>query len=194
MLRQARTRLPDLKFVQADLREWSPPPDADVLYSNAAFQWIPGHLDALTRLFDALRPGAVLAVQMPDNLNEPSHASMREVARSGPWRETLAAAAAARDSLPAVGVYYKRLRPLSRHFEIWHTLYEHPLDGAEGIIEWVKGTGLRPYIDPLPPDHRADFLEAYKERLRTFYPPQYDGKSILRFPRLFFVALRGGTS
>jgi trans-aconitate 2-methyltransferase len=188
MLKQARKRLPQSTFIEADLSSWTPPGDADVFYSNATFQWVPNHLPVLQRLLNALPEGGALAVQMPDNFTEPSHASMREIAANGAWAPVLKDAP--RELLPSVSVYYDALRPLCRHFDIWHTLYEHPLDGPEAIVEWLKGTALRPFLDPLTEAQRADFLKDYKARLAAAYPRQCDGKSLLRFPRLFMVAVR----
>lgn len=188
MLAKARERLPGVSFVKADLRTWSPPADADLFYSNATFQWIPDHIPVLQRLLQALPEGGALAVQMPDNITEPSHRAIRETAASGPWAAALAHAA--RGQLPPVSVYYDALKPHCRRLDVWHTHYYHPLDGAPAIVEWVKATGLRPFIDPLPPDQRAAFLADYTQRIAAAYPPQCDGRSLLRFPRLFMVAVR----
>lgn len=87
MLRQARERLPQQKFIEANISHWAPPEKADVLFANAIFQWVPAHLKQLQRLLGALPPGGVLAVQMPDNLDEPVHVLLREVAKTGPWRQ-----------------------------------------------------------------------------------------------------------
>lgn len=190
MLRQAGERLPQVAFAKADLAQWSPPPGVDVMFANAVFQWVPDHIAHLRRLVAALDDSGVLAVQMPDNLDEPSHALMRETAADGPWAGKLAQAAAARDPLPAPGAYYDALRPLSARVDIWHTVYNHVLDGPQAIVEWVKGTGLRPFIDPLAGDERAAFLEAYAARIARAYPLRPDGKTLLRFPRLFVVAIR----
>ena len=134
--------------------------------------------------------GGVLAVQMPDNLDEPSHFLMREVAYLEPWRKQLAKAAQLRDVLPNPGVYYDALRPMCTGLEIWHTIYNHVLDDAAAIVEWVKGTSLRPFLDPLEPPQRKAFLADYTARIAASYPPQADGKVLLRFPRLFIVAIR----
>lgn len=188
MLNQARKRLPQVTFMEADLNTWTPPTDVDVFYSNATFQWVPDHISVLQRLLQALPEGGALAVQMPDNFTEPSHSAMREVASNGPWAAMLTDAP--RPQLPPVGVYYDAVRQHARFVDIWHTQYEHPLDGADAIIEWVKATGLRPFLDPLSDTQRAEFLAEYKARLIKAYPPQCDGKSLLRFPRLFMVAVR----
>lgn len=190
MLRQARERLPQHKFIEANVAHWAPPAGTDVLFANAVFQWVPDHLKHFKRLVSGLAPGGVLAVQMPDNMDEPSHIMMREVAFQEPWRHQLSKAAELRDSLPKPGVYYDALRPLCSRLEIWHTVYNHVLDDAVAVVEWVKGTGLRPFVDPLDLPERKAYLAAYTARIAAAYPPQADGKVLLRFPRLFIVAIK----
>ena len=190
MLRQARERLPGQTFVEANISHYAAPADTDVLFANAVLQWLPDHLKQLKRLVTALKPGGTLAVQMPDNMNEPSHVLMREIAHQGPWRAQLAEAAKLRDALPKPGIYYEALRPLCSQLEIWHTIYNHVLDDAAGIVEWVKGTGLRPFVDPLEGPQRKQFLADYTARIAASYLPQADRRVLLRFPRIFIVAVR----
>jgi len=190
MLKQARERLPAHKFVEANVAHWALPAGTDVVFANAVFQWVPDHLKQLKRLLGGLAQGGVLAVQMPDNLDEPSHLVMREVAMLEPWRAQLAKAAEQRDALPKPGAYYDALRPLCSRLEIWHTIYNHALDDATAIVEWVKGTGLRPFLDPLDQPERKAYLAAYTARIAAAYPPQIDGKVLLRFPRIFIVAIK----
>jgi trans-aconitate 2-methyltransferase len=190
MLRQARERLPAQTFIEANIAHWAPPEKTDVLFANAMFQWVPGHLKQLQRLLGALPRGGVLAVQIPDNLDQPSHALMREVADLEPWRQTLAESARVRDPILKPGGYYDALGPLCTRLEIWHTIYNHVLADASAIVEWVKATGLRPFVDPLEPPERKQYLAEYTARVAAAYPPQADGKVLLRFPRLFIVAVR----
>jgi trans-aconitate 2-methyltransferase len=190
MLRQARERLPNCTFAQADLTTWTPEAGTDLLYANAVFQWVPNHAAVLKRLLEALPQGGVLAVQMPDNLDEPSHTLMQQAARDPRWAEKLRDAAARRDRLPSVDAYYDLFRPLSARLDIWHTIYNHPMDGTAGIVEWLKGTGLRPFLDPLTAEEKPAFLDLYQSQLGKAYPARVDGKVILRFPRLFIVAQR----
>jgi trans-aconitate 2-methyltransferase len=190
MLGAARVACPSARFAQGDLAKWMPDRPPDLLFSNAAFQWVPGHLGVLERLARTLGEGGVLAVQMPDNLMEPSHRLMQRVAEEGPWSNRLREASAARDALPEPMVYYRRLKPLFRRLDIWHTIYNHPLAGAAGIVEWVRSTGLRPYLDPLTESERAAYLAEYERRLADAYPADDGGIVLLRFPRLFLVGQR----
>jgi trans-aconitate 2-methyltransferase len=188
MLAEARKRLPDAAFAEADATTWVPEPGTDLVFANAIYQWVPDHLAQLPRVVSALPEGGVLAVQMPDNMAEPSHVLMRQTAAEGPWAERLRDAA--RVPLPPVRTYYDAFRPVARHIDIWHTIYNHVLDGPEAIVEWVKSTGLRPFIDPLTADERAEFLARYLAYITDAYPRTVDGKVLLRFPRLFMVVMR----
>ncbi|MBM7853271.1 trans-aconitate 2-methyltransferase [Methylopila capsulata] len=190
MLAAARKRLPGARFVEADVATWVPERPADVIFANAVLQWLSHHDTLLPRLMGLLAPGGALAIQMPDNLDEPSHRAMREVALDPRWRERLARAAAARTALPSLEAYYDMLRPHAAQVDVWRTTYAHPLDGAEAIADWLKATGLRPFLDPLDASEREAFVAAYVERARRLYPALSDGKVLLRFPRLFIVATR----
>lgn len=190
MLEAARAACPGARFRFADLATWEPDGSPGLLFSNATFQWVPGHLDVLVRLAAKLTPGGVLAVQMPDNLMEPSHALMEAAAKQGPWAAKLADAAAARAPLPTPAEYYARLKPQVSRLDIWRTTYLHPLDGVDGIVTWLASTGLRPYLGPLDDGEQRGFLTCYRALLAEAYPVQADGKVLLRFPRLFLVAVR----
>jgi trans-aconitate 2-methyltransferase len=190
MLRQARERLPRQTFIEANVAHWVPPENTDVLFANAIFQWVPGHLKQLQRLLGTLAPGGVLAVQIPDSLDEPAHLLMREVAALEPWRDQLSERARLREVLPTPGAYYDALSPLCAHLQIWHTIYYHVLVDAAAIVEWVKGTGLRPFLDLLEGHERKQYLAEYTARIAAAYPPQADGKVVFRFPRVFIVAVR----
>jgi trans-aconitate 2-methyltransferase len=188
MIGKARARLPGVAFTLADAANWEPAGPVDVIFANAVFQWLPEHPAILERLIGFLVPGGALAVQMPDNRAEPSHVLMDEAAAAMPFAAKIANAG--RGLLPKVGFYYDRLVGLSSRVDIWHTVYNHPLANAAAIVEWVKATGLKPYLDPLDPDEQKQFLAAYQRRIAAAYPPQADGKVLLRFPRLFVVAVR----
>jgi len=186
MIDKARKRLPGLEFSLADAATWTPTEPVDVIFANAVFQWLPEHPAILQRLMGQLAPGGVLAVQMPDNLAEPSHRLMREAASELAFSAKLAGAG--RAPLPPVSFYYDLLRPHASRVDIWHTNYNHPLADAAAIVEWVKSTGLKPFLDPLDPDERVAFLALYQAEIAKAYPPAGDGKVLLRFPRLFILA------
>jgi trans-aconitate 2-methyltransferase len=190
MLRQARERLPGGTFVQGDLATWTPEGPVDLLFGNAVFQWVPDHTAVLKRLLQALPEGGVLAVQMPDNVTEPALSLMETVAAEGPWAEALARAQPARTDLPRPEGYYDLLKPVCRHLDVWHITYNHVMAGPEAIVEWFKGSALRPYLAALPAGLRGEFAAAYLKEITRAYPARYDGKVLLRFPRLFILAVR----
>jgi trans-aconitate 2-methyltransferase len=128
---------------------------------------------------------------MPDNLDEPTHLVMEETAHAGPWKVSFEKKSARRNPLPQPATYYSRLIAKSAHVDIWHTAYNHPMTDAAAIVEWVKGTGLRPYLDHAGEAHREAFLADYLNRVEKAYPKMSDGRVLLRFPRIFMVAVKG---
>ncbi len=190
MIAAARKRLPSADFRVADIEDYVPATAFDVIFGNAVFQWVPDHLAVLVRLFATCPPGGALAIQVPDNRNEPTHMLMAAVARGGPWRERFVEPIR-RDAIPPPVEYYDRLKPLAASVDVWHTTYYHVLAGPEAIVEWVRSTGLRPWLDRLDARERDAWLAAYTERIAESYPPLVDGRVMLRFPRLFVVAVRG---
>jgi trans-aconitate 2-methyltransferase len=190
MLRKARERLPKCKFIAADIASWTADPRADLLFANASFQWIPDHPRVLRRLLELLPEGGVLAVQMPDNTREPSHVLQREVAASGPWASNPEILAASRGDLPPPEAYYDLLKPVCERIDIWHSIYNHVMATPQAIVEWFKGSALQPYLSPLDAAAREQFLAAYTEKIVAAYKPRIDGKVLLKFPRLFIVAVR----
>jgi trans-aconitate 2-methyltransferase len=190
MLAKARERLPALHFEQADIQNWEPDERFDLIFANAVLQWIPNHPRLLTRLVSFLTRGGCLAVQMPNNLDEPSHRLMDQVAHDGPWAAKLSAASGTKERIGSIDDYYACLQQAGCSVDIWQTTYIHPLAGAGAIVEWFKSTGLKPYLDPLSPDEQSAYLGRYQAEIAKAYPAQADGKVLLRFPRLFFVAQR----
>ena len=190
MIAAARARCPGLRFVRADLAAWRPEAAPDLIFANAVLQWLPDHAALMPRLAGLLAPRGYLAVQVPDNLDEPSHRLMREVAGEAPFTGALAGATGARSARHAIPTYYGWLTGAGCTVEAWRTTYVHALDGPEAVVEWVHATGLRPFLDPLDAAGRALFLERYGARIAGAYPRQADGRVLLPFPRLFLVARR----
>ncbi len=190
MLRKARERLPHCTFLTGDIATWTPDAGTDLLFANAVMQWLPDHTTILRRLLEALPSGGVLAVQMPDNTREPALMFQREVGQSGPWANDPEVKAAARDDLPTPEAYYDLLKPVCSRIDIWHSIYNHVMATPQAVVEWFKGSSLQPFLSPLDAAARESFLAAYTEKIVGAYRPRFDGKVLLRFPRLFIVAVR----
>lgn len=186
MIAEARGRLPTARFEVADALAWTPDVPVDLLFANAVFQWVPDHKTLFPRLMRSLAKGGVLAIQMPDNLNEPSHRLMREVADSAPFRADIGGLT--RQDLLTTNAYYDLLQPLSDHVDVFRVVYYHVLSDAAAIVQWVSGTGLRPYLDRLPPEKQAAFSATYLAEVAKAYPPLADGRVMFAFPRLFIIA------
>jgi trans-aconitate 2-methyltransferase len=127
---------------------------------------------------------------MPDNTNEPALALMSKVAGRGPWAGNPALASAAREALARPEAYYDLLKPFCAKLDIWHTIYNHVMADHGAIVEWFKGSALRPYLDALDAAMRDDFLAAYLDEIKQHYHARNDGRVLLPFPRVFIVAVR----
>ena len=196
MVAAARKRLPGLRIDLTDVERWAYERDAgnagpyDVIVANAVLHWLPDHAHLFPALAAKLAPGGALAVQMPDNLGEPAHRLMREIAADGPWAAKLAAAATARPSMPSADRYEEILSEAGCRVDIWRTTYYHALSGgAAAVVEWFKGSGLRPFIAPLGEEEREEFLGRYRSAVARAYPAKSDGGVLLPFPRLFIIAV-----
>ena len=189
MLAAARANEPAVTWIEGDISEWRAPGLADAVFANASMQWVGDHQTLFPRLARMVATGGVLAVQMPRNHDAPSHECMREAAAAGPWRKKLG------DMRPFPPVaepdaYYDILAPHVTRLDIWETEYVHVLEGDDPVVEWTKGTGLRPYLTPLDDTERAGFLADYRARIARAYPRRADGRTLLPFRRLFIVAVR----
>ena len=192
MLDAARTLLPGVTWIEADIADWAPAASgepADLVFANASLQWLAGHDDLLPGLMDLVAPGGALAVQMPRNFEAPSHRCMREAVAAGPWRVKLDGV---RDlsTVLAPAEYHRILAPHAARVEVWETEYLHVLEGDDPVVEWTKGTGLRPYLEALEPGERDAFMADYTARIARAYPRGGDGRTLFPFRRLFIVALR----
>ena len=196
MLETARKQLPQAKFEAADIASWAPAagePAPDLIYANASIQWVGEHEALIPRLFSLLAPGGVLAIQIPDNRQEPSHRNMREVAQLPQFVAHIGDASKVRTEILPVGVYYDLLAaPANKAatVDVWHTIYQHPMDSAAAIVQWLSSTGLKPFVEGLPAQLQDEFLSEYQRRIDAAYPVRADGKRLLAFPRLFMVAQR----
>jgi trans-aconitate 2-methyltransferase len=189
MVEAARQRLPGVAFKLSDIATWQPAEAPDLVYANAALQWVPDHATLMPRLLSTVARGGVLAVQMPDNLDQPSHVLMRETAADARFAAAIGEPDKLRARVLPVDAYYDLLAKAA-DVDVWRTTYHHLMDDAAAIVKWVTATGLRPFLDALPPDLQAPYLAAYQRRIDAAYPPRADGRRLLAFPRLFIVARR----
>ncbi len=174
--------------MNADLGAWEALRPADLVFSNAALHWLDDHAGLFPRLVSMLAPGGGLAVQMPHNHGAPSHTCMTEAAEAGPWRDRLHPLLRP-SPVAAPAFYYDLLAPRSRAFDIWETEYLHVLEGDNPVVEWTRGTALRPLIAALEGAEREAFLAEYAQRVARAYPRRSDGRTLFPFRRLFFVAI-----
>jgi trans-aconitate 2-methyltransferase len=177
-----------LSFAVADVRHWQPERPADVIVSNAVLQWIPDHLELLTRWAGILSDGGWLAFQVPGNFDQPSHVILRELARSDRWRPLLAEVSLNRQAADPAD-YLDLLARAGCQVDAWETTYLHVLQGEDPVLDWYKGTGLRPVLSALPPGDAARFVADYGTRIAEAYPAAAYG-TVLPFRRVFVVARR----
>ncbi|MEV5511217.1 trans-aconitate 2-methyltransferase [Streptomyces orinoci] len=178
-----------IDFAPADAADWVPAEPFDLIVSNALLQWVPGHTGSFPAWTGALTPGGVFAFQVPGNHNAPSHALLRELCDSPRWRDRLAGVLRGPAHVGEPADYLTRLMDLGLSADVWETTYLHLLTGEDPVLEWVKGTGLRPVLTALAEDPAAtgEFLTAYRDLLRRAYPPGPHG-TLFPFRRIFAVA------
>lgn len=186
MIQAARERYPGLSFRQCDLTRLEG--QFDALFSNACLQWVPGHRALIPSLMDKLKSGGALAVQIPVNGDEPLLRAVHELAAEPEWGLD-GVAAQPNHALPTEE-YYDILSACARRFDLWQTVYIHALPDHAALIDWVRSTHLRPYLNALDAEAAGRFLKELQRRVATRYAAQRDGCVLLRFRRLFFVAVR----
>ena len=178
-----------IEFELAEVLDWQSPKPVDLILSNACFHWIDDHRALFDHLLPQLADDGAMAFQVPANHTEPSHTILGELCSSPRWRDRL-------DGLPKTGVqdpqwYIEELNDRDLDATSWQTTYFHVLDGDEPILEWVRGTALRPVLRRLPSDDHDAFLSHYGKLLSETYPP-HGGRTVFPFKRTFVVGIGGG--
>jgi len=176
-----------LAFEVCDILSWRAPEPVDLMLANASFHWIEDHRALFDHLLPQLTDCGVFAFQVPANHTKPSHTILGELCSSPRWRGQL-------DGLPRTGVrepqwYLHELGSRALAVDVWQTTYFHVLEGDNAVLEWVRGTTLRPVLERLPEEEYEEFLSEYGARLREAYPER-DGKTVFPFKRTFVVATK----
>jgi len=190
MLARAKALPARVEWVLGDIAGFAPDTPADLIFSNAALQWVDDHAALIPRLAGSLTPGGVLAIQMPVVEGLGWRASLLEIAADGPWAGRFTGVEGVRAAHDPLD-YYAWLAPFCPAIDIWTTTYLHALHGQDPIVDWTMGTTLRPYLDALPDDEKKPFLDAWRARLARDYLRREDGVTLFPFKRLFIVARKG---
>ncbi|HVJ81864.1 MAG TPA: methyltransferase domain-containing protein [Planctomycetia bacterium] len=189
MLAAARKNNPELKWVNSDAGHWRDDGAWDVVFSNAMLQWLPDHAEVVQRYFAAVRPGGALAMQFPSHPRASWRRIVRELANEAAWHADLLGAEIPHVQAPEF--YYAQLAAKCVRIDLWETEYYQAMEGPKAILDWVRATGLRPYLAALKTDRRREeFERELLERFTRAFPRQPDGKVLFPFPRTFFIAYR----
>lgn len=188
MLAEARREFPGLAWQQADISSWRPPAPPDLIYTNAALQWVSDHETLLPSLLNQLRPGGVLAMQVPRHFESPSHLELKELVMQSRWRGKLEHLLLA--PIPSPETYWHWLSTHARNLDIWETIYLQVLDGKDPVVNFMRGTALRPFLSALPEADATKFIDDFAQRMAAAYPPRPNGQTLFPFRRLFLVAER----
>jgi trans-aconitate 2-methyltransferase len=178
-----------MTFEAGDFRQWNAPSPVDLLFSNAAFQWVPDHHTLLSRLFGMVASDGALAFQVPGNFEAPSHELLVKLRTSEKWKSRVGEGASRHLLVQSPGWYLEFLTNLGTRVDAWETTYMHVLTGENAVLEWVKGTALRPVLAALSPAEQAEFCGEYTMLLNEAYPAR-DFGTVFPFRRIFVVAYR----
>lgn len=190
MIAAARQAAPSEKWLLADAATWTSDIPLDLIFTNAAIQWMPDHAKLMPHLMQQLKPGGVLAVQMPAHYLSPLHQVTLEVASHSAWNHRMDSARHALTK-EQPSFYYDALQPFSSRLDIWETEYFHIMESPAAILKWFSGTGLRPFLEALETtEQKQDFERMMLEGYTKAYLPQKDGRVLFPFRRLFITALK----
>lgn len=192
MISRAKTDFPEIEFEIGDIETWTPEHEVDVIFSNATLHWLDHHGRLFPRLFDFLRPGGVLAVQMPNNWSAPTHTVPKDVLADGRWPHEVRHLLPI-DRVDEPGEYRRWLIDAASAFDIWQTTYYQELIGVDPVWEWTTGSLLRPVLAALEGSDLEDFTAAVRAGYRNAYPPDHTGTVLLPFRRLFLIVVRGAS-
>ncbi len=190
MLALARKSDSSISWFEADASTWLPERKYDLIFSNAALQWLPNHEQLFPRLLSIVSQTGALAIQMPAYYDSPLHKQLIDVSKNTAWADATAPARS-RLSMRPPEFYYDLLGDSASKIDIWQTAYYHEMDSVESILEWFRGTGMRPFLDALQnPEDKSRFESELLDRYRQVYLKRDNGKVLLPFRRFFLIAYK----
>ena len=189
MIKKARETYPDIEFKFMDITDESQNlENIDIIFSNACLQWIPNHREFIPKIFSKLSKGGVLAVQIPLNSQEKLFKIMRETVNEDKWN--FSSMSVEPNTTLKCEEYFDILSSLTDNFNIWETVYYHNMPSINAMVEWIKGTRLRPYLNALNSIDAKKFIDEISEKASRVYAKQENGEIIFKFRRFFFTATR----
>lgn len=190
MIDSARAKEPNEEWLVSTIEDWAPDSAFDVVFSNAALQWLPDHGSLVERLFGRVAPGGALAFQIPSFPYATVHTLIHDLVLDGPWAPRMASPLREL-TMEYPGFYYDSLASEARLIDMWQTEYFHVMNSTAAIVDWIASTGLRPFLDALESqDETRLFLSCLQERVDDSYIPQADERVLFPFKRTFVVAYR----
>lgn len=188
MLAKARARTEAVDWVLGDVAGFAPDAAPDLIFTSSTLHWLPDHERLFPALAGKLARGGVFACQIPAAHETRHHEILRRVAMSGPWAGRLATAGVIAPTA-SFAEYYEWLAPVCGEIDIWATTYLHVLQGDNPVVDWMRGTALRPYLDALAEGADRDgFMAAFSQAIAEAFPAREDGLTLFPFPRLFMIA------
>lgn len=190
MLEQAWQNHSGWKWIHSSIEHWKPEKTYGLVFSNAALHWVPDHAALFPRLLNAVARGGALAVQMPNNFHSPAHQGMKKVAADPRWAGRLDGAAE-RVHVEAISFYYDVLRNSAALLNFWETEYLQIVDGPGAVLEWLRSTAMRGYLERLTDNGEGKvFEELCLQEFEKAYPTDDQGKVLFPYKRMFLVAYR----
>lgn len=189
MIKKAKETYSDIEFRIMDITDEDQSlENFDIIFSNACLQWIPNHKKLIPMIFSKLSKGGVLAVQIPMNFQEKLFTIMSETVHEDKW--DFSSIPAEPNTTLKCEEYFDILSSLTDNFDIWETVYYHNMPSVDSMVEWIKGTRLRPYLNALNSIDAKKLINEITEKASRVYTKQENGEIIFKFRRFFFTATR----
>jgi trans-aconitate 2-methyltransferase len=191
MLEKAKTLNANISWENQSIENWTPQNGkADIIFSNSVLHWLDNHEKVFIKLIDSLNPGGILAIQMPNNFKEPTHTTAFEIIKSNKDWKSRFLSFLNHEPVHDFSFYYKLFSNGTNFINAWESTYFHLLSGTSPVVEWVKGSFLKPLLDQMPSEDKVKFLKIYTDKIAIHYPSQPNNTTILPFKRLFLVVTK----